>query len=72
VKSTTPVGVPAPGAVTLTAAVKVTVCPKALLFLDDEEDTVVVVAALFTVWRGASVAAETAKLASPAYVAVIE
>jgi hypothetical protein len=51
---TEPLGVPAPGAVALTVAVKVTDCPKTDGFA--EEPTAVVVFALLTVWvRGGDV-----------------
>ncbi len=46
-KFTVPVGLPAPGATTVTVAVKVTLCPKTDGFTD--EATVVVVLALLTV-----------------------
>ncbi len=45
---TVPVGVPAPGAVTVTVAVNVTDCPKTDGLTD--EATVVDVLALFTTW----------------------
>jgi hypothetical protein len=61
-KVTMPLGVPAPGEVTLTVAVNVTDCPKT----DGvpEEATVVVVAALLTVWVRAELALPV-KLTSP-------
>jgi hypothetical protein len=62
-KVTMPVGTPAPGAVAVTAAVKVTGWP-----VDDglaDEVMVVVVAALLTVWVNAALVLPV-KLASPA------
>jgi hypothetical protein len=62
-KSTPPVGMPAPGAVTDTLAVNVTAWPKGERLLDDER--AVLVRALFTVWIRGLVVAETAKLGPP-------
>jgi hypothetical protein len=66
---TVPVGVPAPGAVTVTVAVKVTLCPKTDGFAEDVR--VVLVFALFTTWLTAPLVL-VLKLPSPTYVAVIE
>jgi hypothetical protein len=68
-KVTVPVGVPAPGLVTETVAVKVTLCPTADGF--GEEDSDVVVFALLTTCETA-VLVLVLKLPSPTYVAVIE
>jgi hypothetical protein len=68
-KVTVPVGVPAPGAVTVTVAVKRTLCPTADGFGD--EVTLVLVLALFTTCETA-VLVLVLKLALPTYVAVIE
>jgi len=66
---TVPVGVPAPGAVTVTVAVKVTACPTEDGLGDDV--TVVDVLALLTVWDTA-VLVLPLKLVLPRYCAVIE
>ena len=66
---TVPVGVPAPGAVTVTVAVKRTLCPTADGFGD--EVTLVLVLALLTTCETA-VLVLVLKLALPTYVAVIE
>ena len=47
-KATLPVGVPAPGATTVTVAVRVTACPNTEGFW--EEVTVVLLSALVTTW----------------------
>jgi hypothetical protein len=60
---TVPVGVPAPGAATVTVAVNVTACPKTGELTD--EATVVVVLALLTTWLTA-VLVLALKLAFPA------
>jgi hypothetical protein len=59
---TVPVGDPAPGAFTVTVAVKVTDWPKTDGFVPDA--SVVVVDALFTTWLTAALVL-VAKLASP-------
>ena len=61
-KDTVPVGVPVPGELVVTAAVKVSGWPKTD-GSGDEEETAVVVDALFTVWT--SVAPLGAKTPSP-------
>ena len=66
---TVPVGVPAPGAVTVTVAVKRTLCPTADGF--GEEDNDVVVFALFTTCETVALVL-VLKLALPPYCAVIE
>ena len=66
---TVPLGVPAPGGITETIAVKVTDWPSTDGFT--EELTVVLVDALFTVWVIGLLVLGT-KLPSPLYVAVIE
>jgi len=66
---TVPVGVPAPGATTVTVAVKLTLCPTADGFGD--EVTLVLVLALFTTCETAALVL-VLKLALPRYVAVIE
>jgi hypothetical protein len=68
-KVTVPVGVPAPGAFTVTVAVSVTACPNTEGFA--EEATVVAVDALFTVSLDAADVL-VLKLLSPPYTAVIE
>jgi len=68
-KLTVPAGVPAPGAVTVTVAVKVTLCPKTDGFAEDVR--LVLVLALLTTWLTA-VLVLVLKLTSPTYVAVIE
>ncbi len=60
-KVTLPLGLPAPGAPTLTVAVNVTACPNTDGLA--EELRVVLVAALFTTWFSASLL--EAKLTSP-------
>ena len=67
-KFTVPAGVPAPGAVTVTVAVKVTLCPKTDGFADDV--TIVVVVAFATV-RGSQGLVARLLLVSPLYVALI-
>ena len=62
VNATVPVGLPAPGAVTETVAVKVSDCPVALGLDEDVRD--VVVAAGLTVWATAA-EVEAVKLLSP-------
>jgi hypothetical protein len=47
-KVTVPVGVPAPGRVTVTVAVKVTLCPGTMGFAEDVR--LVLVLALLTTW----------------------
>jgi len=61
-KFTVPAGLPAPGAVTVTVAVKVTLCPKTDGFAEDAR--VVLVLALFTTWLTAALVLVT-KLLSP-------
>src|SRR5450759_2918935 len=61
-KATVPVGVPEPGAVTFTVAVKVTGCPVTDGFSDDASD-VAVVAGLMVCVRSCDV--EAVKLGSP-------
>jgi hypothetical protein len=68
-KLTAPVGVPAPGATTVTVAVNVTLWPKTDGLAD--EARVVVVFALLTTCETA-VLVLVLKLALPTYVAVIE
>ena len=68
-KFTVPVGVPAPGEVTLTAAVNVTLCPNTDGLR--EEARVVLVDALLTTWLTTPLVL-VLKLALPRYVAVIE
>jgi hypothetical protein len=68
-KVTVPVGVPAPGRVTVTVAVKVTLCPTADGFGD--EVRLVLVLALFTTCETA-VLVLVLKSALPPYCAVIE
>ena len=68
-KLTVLVGVPAPGAVTVTVAVKVTLWPKTDGFVP--EVSTVLVEALLTTWLTAALVL-VAKLASPTYAAVIE
>jgi hypothetical protein len=68
-KLTVPVGLPAPGAVIVTVAVKVTLCPNTDGLA--EEATLVVVFALLTTWLTAALVL-VLKLPSPTYVAVIE
>jgi len=68
-KVTVPVGVPAPGAVTVTVAVNVTACPTADGFGD--EVTLVLELALFTTCETAALEL-VLKLTLPTYVAVIE
>ncbi len=66
---TVPLGVPAPGATALTAAVKITLCPKTEGL--DEELTEVMVAARFTVCVRVCELAEL-KPESPLYTALKE
>ena len=68
-KLTVPVGVPAPGAVTVTVAVNVTLCPKTDGLRD--EARLVLVDALLTTWLTTALVL-VLKFALPTYVAVIE
>jgi hypothetical protein len=68
VNATVPVGVPAPGVVTVMVAVKVTACPVTEGLAD--EPTPEVVAALLTVWLNA-VDVDPEKFVSPEYTAVM-
>src|SRR5205085_1573882 len=67
-KFTVPVGVPAPGAVAVTVAVKVTLCPNTDGFTDDVR--LVVVLAWLTTCDTAELVL-VAKFVSPAYTAVM-
>jgi hypothetical protein len=68
-KFTVPVGEPAPGEVTVTVAVNVTLCPKTDGLRD--EVRLVLVDALLTTWLTPALVL-VLKLPSPTYVAVIE
>ena len=68
-KTTVPVGVPAPGETAATVAVKVTDCPKTEGLKEDV--IVVIVSALLTNWPAAEEVL-VLKLLSPLYTAVIE